>query len=160
MASGTWACEQAQVHDESVMTGSDDGQKLQGCPICLDAFEDRLEAPCGHAFCRACIVAVCRSNAPSNQAPCPFCRRTVFQCDLLRDGQPAFPPPAGQTAQREEVRVQGRTTWLDQLVELHATEPAIIRYDFMLEEGAGEAVGAFSFNRRDRDAGDCDALTW
>jgi hypothetical protein len=131
----------------------------QGCAICLDAFEDRLEAPCGHGFCRTCIVAVCRSNPPSNQTPCPICRRTVLQCDLLRDGKPAFPPPAALAVQSQEVTVMG-CMWHDQLLELHSTEPTIIRYDFMLQGPGGKAIGAFSLNRQEWDVGECDALTW
>ena len=60
----------ARLHD-----GSD-------CCICLEAFKDRVMAPCGHAFCSACITAVLRSAA-EKAGPCPLCRAPL-QLTALR----------------------------------------------------------------------------
>ena len=48
------------------------------CSICLDEFDDPRILPCGHCYCRTCIVQL--SNTAVRRAfPCPECRkRTVL----------------------------------------------------------------------------------
>lgn len=129
------------------------------CSICLDKFSDRVDTPCGHAFCCECIVAVCRTNPPSFWAPCPFCRRSIFVQDLMRDGMPAFPPEFEEGIAREEVMVDGENIWHRDLIVLSAT-PTIIRYDFMPIDTESEVIGAFSLNCHNWGDGDCDAVSW
>ena len=48
------------------------------CSICLGPYKERAWTKCNHSFCRECITEVCRTNPPTNRAPCPFCRRPVL----------------------------------------------------------------------------------
>jgi hypothetical protein len=134
------------------------------CCICLDEYKDKLEALCGHEFCSACIVSVCSTNPPWNQAPCPFCRALIRKQDLRRDGQPAF-ADAGEeqgvrVLQLEHVLVSCGNIWLEEEIILSETEPVIITYEFMPSQHNSEVIGAFSLNCRDWGEGGCDALTW
>jgi len=54
------------------------------CSICLEPYSDRAWTRCNHSFCRKCITQVCRTNPPTNRAPCPFCRRPVLLGELER----------------------------------------------------------------------------
>mmetsp|Transcript_39961 Transcript_39961/g.79043 ORF Transcript_39961/g.79043 Transcript_39961/m.79043 type:complete len:382 (-) Transcript_39961:182-1327(-) len=46
-----------------------------GCPLCLDLLHDPVITPCGHRFCRTCILRACGSRRSS----CPLCRGEL-QC--------------------------------------------------------------------------------
>ena len=64
-------------------------QPLGDCPICLcDCTEPRW-TPCGHVFCRQCIM---RHLGMSNK--CPLCRRTVAINRLRGPPTPPTPLPA------------------------------------------------------------------
>ena len=54
------------------------------CSICLGPYVERAWTKCNHSFCRKCITEVCRTNPPTNRAPCPFCRRPVLLGELTR----------------------------------------------------------------------------
>ena len=54
------------------------------CSICLGPYKERAWTKCNHSFCRECITEVCRTNPPTNRAPCPFCRRPVLLGELTR----------------------------------------------------------------------------
>ena len=54
------------------------------CSICLGPYVERAWTKCNHSFCRRCITEVCRTNPPTNRAPCPFCRRPVLLGELAR----------------------------------------------------------------------------
>ena len=54
------------------------------CSICLGPYIERAWTKCNHSFCRECITEVCRTNPPTNRAPCPFCRRPVLLGELTR----------------------------------------------------------------------------
>ena len=54
------------------------------CSICLGPYIERAWTKCNHSFCRKCITEVCRTNPPTNRAPCPFCRRPVLLGELTR----------------------------------------------------------------------------
>ena len=54
------------------------------CSICLGPYIERAWTKCNHSFCRKCITEVCRTNPPTNRAPCPFCRRPVLLGELAR----------------------------------------------------------------------------
>ncbi len=63
------------------------GQRQQSedqCSICLKPYDDRAWTKCNHSFCRECITKVCRTNPPTNRAPCPFCRQPVLLGELTR----------------------------------------------------------------------------
>ena len=42
------------------------------CPICLAVLEGPVELPCGHGFCRACVL-----EALGHKRECPLCRGKV-----------------------------------------------------------------------------------
>ena len=72
------------------------------CSICLGPYKERAWTKCNHSFCRECITEVCRTNPPTNRAPCPFCRRPVLLGELARrlsvaDATPS--PPRHTTEQ-------------------------------------------------------------
>merc|ERR1712110_957233 len=46
-----------------------EGWPEEGCPICLNPFEEPRWTPCGHAFCRGCVVPYLKNNKPQ----CPVC---------------------------------------------------------------------------------------
>ena len=54
------------------------------CSICLGPYVERAWTKCNHSFCRKWITEVCRTNPPTNRAPCPFCRRPVLLGELTR----------------------------------------------------------------------------
>ncbi|TFY78483.1 hypothetical protein EWM64_g5526 [Hericium alpestre] len=46
------------------------------CPICLDTLSSPIALPCGHVFCRACLVHAIQLT--TNPAPaCPTCRAAL-----------------------------------------------------------------------------------
>lgn len=45
------------------------------CPICRLDFEDPRILPCGHYYCKECIVGVATNAHPNLSFPCPECRR-------------------------------------------------------------------------------------
>ena len=49
------------------------------CPICKDQFDDPRILPCGHCYCRMCVVQLFSNAAVLGAFPCPECRnRTVL----------------------------------------------------------------------------------
>ena len=57
------------------------------CPICWDSPPADLSiTPCGHAFCRTCIMAALR-----HKRECPTCRSAVASHRLLQRGQSPLP---------------------------------------------------------------------
>ena len=50
------------------------------CPVCQDEFDDPRILPCGHCYCRKCVVLLQLSNtAGPDPFPCPECRnKTVL----------------------------------------------------------------------------------
>jgi len=51
------------------------------CPICLGFFCDAVSLPCGHAFCRLCLLQTTRLS-PDGRS-CPLCRVPVVLLDPL-----------------------------------------------------------------------------
>lgn len=47
------------------------------CPICRLDFEDPRILPCGHYYCRECIIGIATNAHPNLSFPCPECRRTT-----------------------------------------------------------------------------------
>ena len=43
------------------------------CPICFDSLMSPCETPCGHFFCKSCIIAVLLSENKT----CPYCRTPI-----------------------------------------------------------------------------------
>uniref|UniRef100_A0A8C5PQE5 Uncharacterized protein n=1 Tax=Leptobrachium leishanense TaxID=445787 RepID=A0A8C5PQE5_9ANUR len=44
------------------------------CCICMDIYRDPVTLPCGHSFCRLCIVGVLDTQEESGAYKCPECR--------------------------------------------------------------------------------------
>ena len=44
------------------------------CPVCQDEFDDPRILPCGHRYCRKCIVQLSNTAGP-DPFPCPECRK-------------------------------------------------------------------------------------
>jgi len=47
------------------------------CAVCLGPCEDPCFTPCGHTYCRRCIVRVLDMRAPSWLGSCPLCLRKI-----------------------------------------------------------------------------------
>ncbi|XP_012887223.1 PREDICTED: E3 ubiquitin-protein ligase TRIM50 [Dipodomys ordii] len=45
------------------------------CPICLEVFKEPLVLPCGHSYCKACLLSL--SCHLASELRCPVCRRAV-----------------------------------------------------------------------------------
>ena len=54
---------------EKLAQACDTLSKAFMCPICLCSFTDPQSTPCGHIFCKECIM-----NALNNGSFCPLCR--------------------------------------------------------------------------------------
>ncbi|KAK7471064.1 hypothetical protein VKT23_002480 [Stygiomarasmius scandens] len=76
---------------------SDEKSGDDECPICFDVFTDAVVTPCGHVFCRDCLLDV--FNTPlaagndqleADERPCPTCRSPV--CQDLIFSRAAFEP--------------------------------------------------------------------
>ena len=55
------------------------------CPICLVTSLDehnRACVPCGHSFCKGCILEVLRTSS-QGLAKCPYCRESVTLFDVV-----------------------------------------------------------------------------
>lgn len=50
------------------------------CSICLEVYNDPVSTPCGHNFCRHCILGYWSSN----EAVCPLCKQTFERRPELR----------------------------------------------------------------------------
>jgi Tfp pilus assembly protein PilF len=55
------------------------------CAICLYAQQQPLGGPCGHSFCRTCVINLCRHGVQS----CPVCRTSVDWEVIAADPQDA-----------------------------------------------------------------------
>ena len=54
------------------------------CSVCLDAFDDPVTTPCGHLYCRNCIVNCIDTGISQNgAAQCPDCRQPITQSSLV-----------------------------------------------------------------------------
>ncbi len=76
-----------EEHQKPLPLGRPRPQRQQSdvqCSICLGPYKERAWTKCNHSFCRECITQVCRTNPPTNRAPCPFCRRPVLLGELAR----------------------------------------------------------------------------
>lgn len=56
------------------------------CPICLQLYCDPVVLPCGHNYCRACIVKTAESTENNGQVPprCPECREEYEGLSVLQ----------------------------------------------------------------------------
>ncbi|XP_013870808.1 E3 ubiquitin/ISG15 ligase TRIM25 [Austrofundulus limnaeus] len=56
------------------------------CPICLQLFCDPVVLPCGHNYCRACIVKTAQSTENTGKTPprCPECREEYEGLAILQ----------------------------------------------------------------------------
>ncbi len=79
--------------DEVVQSPSGDIGGM--CTICLDSYVHKVRAPCGHAFCAACICEHLLHGRPDVGA-CPICRQTLTTVSLVNceDGKPLLKSPA------------------------------------------------------------------
>jgi hypothetical protein len=76
-----------EEHQKPLPLGRPRPQRQQSdvqCSICLGPYKERAWTKCNHSFCRKCITEVCRTNPPTNRAPCPFCRQPVLLGELTR----------------------------------------------------------------------------
>mmetsp|Transcript_32775 Transcript_32775/g.59920 ORF Transcript_32775/g.59920 Transcript_32775/m.59920 type:complete len:370 (+) Transcript_32775:56-1165(+) len=64
------------------------------CCICLGVFQDRCDAPCGHAYCRDCILHVLGSSAPEWSGNCPLCRSHISVYNLRDSSGERLAKPA------------------------------------------------------------------
>jgi len=51
------------------------------CPICLMGLKEPLQTPCGHRFCKNCIIKMIRENA----IRCPMCQLSIMEKELVPD---------------------------------------------------------------------------
>lgn len=63
-------------------------ESLGECSVCLGDIQNACNAPCGHAFCRDCILGVFQARSPGWRGFCPLCRRTL-SIYTLRDARGA-----------------------------------------------------------------------
>lgn len=52
------------------------------CPICLGTLDRACQAPCGHIYCRECIISVMEMRPPNWSGSCPLCRRHISVYNL------------------------------------------------------------------------------
>uniref|UniRef100_A0A8C7F975 RING-type domain-containing protein n=1 Tax=Oncorhynchus kisutch TaxID=8019 RepID=A0A8C7F975_ONCKI len=52
---------------------------LVHCSICLDVFTNPVSIPCGHNFCRCCILDYWKTTALFQ---CPMCKKTFKRPDI------------------------------------------------------------------------------
>lgn len=91
-----WGCEEEGFDkgqpsrlksNKSDLNPSSDNHRSKGnpCPICLESLNTSnnggiVATPCGHLFCRECILATIRRASPR----CPICSKKV-NCNDLRN---------------------------------------------------------------------------
>jgi len=74
----------------------------EDCSICLSPLTGPAITPCGHAFCKACIVRVLdTSPQPST---CPLCRTKVDKANLLQMEAEEETDEAGDTTEKETLQ--------------------------------------------------------
>lgn len=59
------------------------------CSVCLGSITDACRAPCGHKFCRPCILRVLEVRPPEWSGSCPLCRVHISVYNL-RDETGSF----------------------------------------------------------------------
>jgi hypothetical protein len=63
------------IHTRLKLSGTLTPCEHSVCAICLDNFDNRVTARCGHAFCKDCIVEWDRNERLARRKPCcPLCR--------------------------------------------------------------------------------------
>ncbi|CAD7926140.1 unnamed protein product [Amoebophrya sp. A120] len=69
--------------------GASDAGSARECPICLDdAASEFVVTPCGHTFCRSCMVGVAANANASGSFKCPTCRNLIpSKASLFTPGQ-------------------------------------------------------------------------
>lgn len=76
------------------------------CSICFELFKDPITTPCGHSFCRQCLLAWGKKQSDvdaDGDIPCPVCRNVMdaYEVDVLkRSVSLARMVESGQTAAR------------------------------------------------------------
>lgn len=64
------------------------GESDTECLMCFEDFGDggveAMVTPCGHVWCRCCIIAVLEVKPPSNEGLCPLCKQNVTFTELRR----------------------------------------------------------------------------
>ncbi|XP_072279030.1 TNF receptor-associated factor 6-B-like isoform X2 [Pyxicephalus adspersus] len=78
------------------------------CPLCLMALQDPLQAPCGHRFCKACILQSIRDDGPN----CPLDNSSVSENELF---------PVNYFAKREDFLFMEKFSNQDYLAEVELT---------------------------------------
>ncbi|KAF9114333.1 hypothetical protein BGX27_011153 [Mortierella sp. AM989] len=61
-----------QLYDARSLQYVEPTQSSLQCSVCCEYFIEPVSAPCGHTFCRACIVQALEVNSG-----CPLCRTTI-----------------------------------------------------------------------------------
>ncbi|XP_051760783.1 tripartite motif-containing protein 16-like [Ctenopharyngodon idella] len=51
-------------------------QEQFSCPVCLDLLKDPVAIPCGHNFCKSCIIGYWNLENQKGVYSCPQCRQT------------------------------------------------------------------------------------
>lgn len=73
-------------------------EEEDSCPICLDAFTDKMQLRCRHEFCRGCLDKAVNSMGPC----CPVCKQVfgtmvgdqpdgIMTSDIISTSLPGFP---------------------------------------------------------------------
>ena len=51
------------------------------CAVCIGVLNVPVTTPCGHSFCRACLVELCKGRG--DKISCPMCRTTLATAAML-----------------------------------------------------------------------------
>ncbi|XP_041958754.1 NACHT, LRR and PYD domains-containing protein 14-like [Alosa sapidissima] len=61
----------------------------RGCTICGQSQKDPVHIPCGHVFCRQCILLHLETQSATGEYTCPNCRRRYLTRPTLQEKEPS-----------------------------------------------------------------------